>query len=253
MQRIFFLVSLPRAGNTLLGSILNQNKNIGCTANSVVFEILHQIFLIKKTDLFNNFPDHSSFNNVAHNIISNYYKDWKQEVIIDRSPATTPANLDYYNHSKYKFIFLKRDLVKIVKSFIHLYRQNGDQRSIEEIFTTDLINDNSYLMRCILAYTNGLKQINKNNYLVLEYEKLIANPQLEIDKIYKFLKLKTFNHRFKNLDKFSINKVFYNDEIYDSKLRNLHKIRTSLVCENQYDIELPKHIINFCRNLEKDM
>ena len=33
MERIIFLSSLPRAGNTLLGSILNQNKKIKVSPN----------------------------------------------------------------------------------------------------------------------------------------------------------------------------------------------------------------------------
>ena len=41
MKNIFFLSGLPRAGNTLLSSILNQNKNIACTANSILPNILY--------------------------------------------------------------------------------------------------------------------------------------------------------------------------------------------------------------------
>ena len=37
---LFFLVALPRSGNTLLASLLNQNPDIACTANSLTLEIL---------------------------------------------------------------------------------------------------------------------------------------------------------------------------------------------------------------------
>ena len=43
MKKIYFLCGLPRAGNTLLGSIVNQNKNIKITANSIVPDILYYL------------------------------------------------------------------------------------------------------------------------------------------------------------------------------------------------------------------
>ena len=57
-KKIFFLAGFPRAGNTLLTSILNQNPDICCTPNSLTLEIYKEIFLLKKTDVFLNYPDH---------------------------------------------------------------------------------------------------------------------------------------------------------------------------------------------------
>jgi hypothetical protein len=34
-RKLFFLVALPRSGNTLFASIMNQNKDIAATANSI--------------------------------------------------------------------------------------------------------------------------------------------------------------------------------------------------------------------------
>ena len=62
-KKIFFLAGFPRAGNTLLTSILNQNPDIGCTPNSVVLDIMKHTFLLKDTDVFQNFPDEQSLNN----------------------------------------------------------------------------------------------------------------------------------------------------------------------------------------------
>ena len=39
-KKLFFLVALPRSGNTLFASIINQNPNIVCTANSITLEIM---------------------------------------------------------------------------------------------------------------------------------------------------------------------------------------------------------------------
>jgi len=57
-RKLFFLVAIPRSGNTLLASILNQNPEIASTANSMTLEIMKVLFLLKQTDVFKNYPDH---------------------------------------------------------------------------------------------------------------------------------------------------------------------------------------------------
>ena len=68
---IVFLCSIPRAGNTLLGSIINQNKKIKLSPNSISLDILHQLHCLKETPIFKNFPKHSSLDNVIRNLIYN--------------------------------------------------------------------------------------------------------------------------------------------------------------------------------------
>ena len=91
-RKLFFLVALPRSGNTLFASIINQNPKIACTANSVTLEIIKNLYLIKTTDTFQNFPDHKSLDHVLDNVYNLYYKDWPQRIIIDRGPALTSDN-----------------------------------------------------------------------------------------------------------------------------------------------------------------
>ena len=91
-RKLFFLVALPRSGNTLFASIMNQNPEIACTANSVTLQIMKNLFLVKTTDTFKNFPDYRSLDNVMDNVFTNYYQQWPQRIIIDRGPALTSAN-----------------------------------------------------------------------------------------------------------------------------------------------------------------
>jgi hypothetical protein len=67
-KKIFFLLALPRSGNTLFGSIMNQNPDIGCTANSITLEIMKDLFLLKQTDVFKNYPDEKSLDNVMNSV-----------------------------------------------------------------------------------------------------------------------------------------------------------------------------------------
>ena len=57
-------MALPRSGNTLFASLINQNPNLVCTANSITLEIMKELYLLKQTDVFQNFPDHRSMDNV---------------------------------------------------------------------------------------------------------------------------------------------------------------------------------------------
>ena len=80
-MELYFCINLQRSGNTLLGSILNQNPNITFTANSPLTEIIYQLDLIKITDKTSlNFPDNISFDNLitksfyTYSVIYGYYK-----------------------------------------------------------------------------------------------------------------------------------------------------------------------------------
>ena len=71
-KKLFFLVAMPRSGNTVFASLMNQNPEIATTANSITLEIMKDLFLLKETDVFQNFPDHKSLDNVMDSVYDNY-------------------------------------------------------------------------------------------------------------------------------------------------------------------------------------
>ena len=56
-KQLFFLVALPRSGNTLFASIINQNPEIAATPNSITLEIMKDLFFLKQTDVFQTYVD----------------------------------------------------------------------------------------------------------------------------------------------------------------------------------------------------
>ena len=42
-KKLFFLMGMPRSGNTLFASIMNQNPEIACTPNSLTLEIIKDL------------------------------------------------------------------------------------------------------------------------------------------------------------------------------------------------------------------
>ena len=67
-KKLFFLVALPRSGNTLFASIMNQNPDIAATPNSITLEIMKDLFFLKNTDIFQNYPDHKSLDNILDSV-----------------------------------------------------------------------------------------------------------------------------------------------------------------------------------------
>jgi hypothetical protein len=244
MKEYYFLTSLPRSGNTLLGSIINQNSKLNITANSILTDVIYQLDLIKNYSIYKNFPDKNSFNNIIKNVFNNYYKDWKAKYIIDRAPWGTPGNLILLKSiiKKPKFIILYRPVLECLASYIKIQKPNNVEESCHQ-----LMSDNGIIEKNLFSIKNIIKE--KEDYIIINYLDLINKPLEQINKIYKFLNIKNFNHAFENFNDFSANNIKYDDTILNIPL---HKIRTNKIELNKYKIEnyLPPNIIKQYSNLD---
>jgi sulfotransferase len=244
MKEIHFLTGLPRSGNTLLGSIINQNPNLNLTANSILTDIIYQLYLLKNSIVFNNFPDHDSLDNVIKNVFNNYYKNWKAKFIIDRSVWGTPANLKLLKSivKKPKFIILYRPILECLASFIKIEKPSNVREKCHE-----LMQEEGMIGKSLWSIKNIIKE--KENYIIIKYSNLIKTPIKETNKIYEFLNIDKFNHTFKKFNDFSANNIKYNDSVLNAPL---HKIRTNQIKLNKYKIEdyLPADIIKQYSNLD---
>ena len=249
-KKYYFLVGLPRAGNTLLSSILNQNKNISVSANSPISEILYNLEVSKSYDIaLQNFPDYDSFDNIQRNIFINYYQNRKANIIIDRSAWGTPDNfniLKKYCPNEIKMVVLVRDILEVLASFIKWSKENPNNFIDKISHSTEeqcnfLMNPNGQIVRELLAIDNLLKEDKKYSHFI-DYNEFVANPYNHISKIYDYLKIPRYNHQLKNFTQFSANSISYDDRCLGN---NLHTIRTSVVSKINYSIAdyLPKLVI----------
>ena len=249
-RKLFFLVALPRSGNTLFASIMNQNPEIACTANSVTLDIIKNLYLIKATETFQNFPDHKSLDNVLDNVYNLYYKDWPQRIIIDRGPVMlsgNPGNFELIKkHFKYKFkcIVLLRDLMDVFASYIQWYTENPN--SFVNKYGKNDEEKLLFLMKEEGAIIKQIKSIqNSYNYpdicYHVRYDDIVINPEQEFKKIYKFLDEPYFEHYFDNLDQVKVNGLSYDDRIVGD---NMHKLFDGPVRKvyNPYIEKIPKSI-----------
>jgi hypothetical protein len=246
-KQIYFLCAMPRSGNTLFASIMNQNPELVVTPNSITLEIMKDLFLLKRTDTFQNFPDEQSLDNVLDAVYPLYYKNWNYKTIIDRGPICTPANLMVMQkHFKQpiRCIVIVRDLLDVLASYIKWF----------ETEPTSFLNKHKTIedkLSNVMAKEGAVaKELMSIQYLLhhtemavfIKYDDLVKNPEQEIRKVYTFLNLPYFNHHFIDLDQITVNGLQYSDGIVG---KNMHTIRTEKIMkvENEYKKLIPERFI----------
>ena len=245
-KQLFFLVAQPRSGNTLFTSIMNQNPEIACTPNSITLEIMKDLFLLKQTDVFQNYPDHRSLDNVLDVVYDTYYKYWPQPIIIDRGPVMTEGNLYLMQkHFKrpFKCIVLLRDTVDVLASYMKWYTENPDA-FVNKLANTDeeklsiVMNKEGAVAKDLEAIKNSYNYKDMCHYV--KYDDLVSQPEQEIRKVYQFMNLPYFNHRFQDLQQVEVNGMKYDDTIVG---KNMHNIRSVVrKVHNPYIDKIPERI-----------
>ena len=244
-------MAMPRSGNTLFASLMNQNPNLVCTANSITLEIMKDLFLLKQTDVFQNFPDHRSMDNVMDSVYDLYYKHWPQQYIIDRGPVMTPGNfaiMQQHFKQPIKCIIIWRNLMDVLASYIKWFENEPSsfvnkygKNTIEEKLMM-LMNKDGAVAKELIAIQNALKPEYRHMSHVIRYEDLVTNPENTLRSIYNFFEIDYYPHRFHNLSQVNINGLSYDDRVVGNKM---HTIKTEMKLEeNPYKKMIPQSIID---------
>ena len=243
-KKINFISTMPRSGSTLLATLFNQSKDLSMTANSILPDMLYEMSKLKNFSIYENFPDQVSFDNVLHNIFNLYYKNWKASTILDKGPWGTPANLYLLQqiYKKLKFVILYRPVLECLASFV----RTDDFKDIDE-YCDYRMNINGRIGKELHSIKNLIE--TKQDVYISTYKKLTLNPQLEINKMRKFLGLDSFKINPLVLSQLKINKISYDDDTISAPL---HKLKLGKIKNNPISIEktLPKHIIKKYSNLD---
>ena len=246
-KQLFFLMGMPRSGNTLFASLMNQNPKLVVTANSITLEIMKDLFLLKQTDVFQNYPDHKSLDNVLDSVYDIYYKNWPQQYIIDRGPVMTKENFALMQkHFKrpFKCIVLLRDLMDVLASYMKWYTENPDSFVNRFNLQDDdeklgkIMNNDGAVAKELTAIQNSFNY--KDQCYYLKYDDLVTDPERCIKEVYNFLNIPYYPHQFQNLQQVNINGLGYNDGIMG---KNMHTIRNEIKKEyNPYIEKIPQRI-----------
>jgi sulfotransferase len=238
-KKYYFLAGLPRSGNTVLSSILNQNTDIYSSPLSTVSEYMWQCHLGKSNlESFLTNPHPNRSDNVISKIIENYYDDVDKPIIFDRdknwaSPDNIKMMNQYFNFTP-KIVYTTRPIIEILASLIAIYKDQMVEIMEESEFTYNInLTKNENLCDFImseygqvgrlLSALYSIDHLNNGNIHIVKYEDILYNPQKTMDGIYDFLKIDRFNHNFTNIKKVDQE----NDDIVGHP-KNLHKIRQKL-------------------------
>ena len=231
------------------------------TANSIVPDILWNLHCERENSLtFKNFPDHQSYDDLMSGVFDCYYKNWKSDIIIDRSNWGSPNNLkllEKYCPNKPKFILLVRDILQVLASFIKWSKENKPNFIDYETNNAPTELKCDFLMRpdlqIVQEYTAIHNLYQKENCLLITYDQLVNDTKNIIGKVYDFIELDLYNHIFKNISQLKVNGILYNDTIVG---KNLHYVK-SKITKTDYEVKeyLPQSVIkkygslNFWENI----
>jgi len=254
-KKIFFISGFPRAGNTILASILNQNPDVYATGRSVVPDIFFKLDSIKNECInLKYYPDNQiGLNNVYSNIFNSFYSNINKKYIIERGDWITPynyPNLLKWFKGKPKIIILVRDIIDIIKSYLKLCIKNPNfhinlfYNSLDKttLYKSELetkidiiVNYDNIINRCIY----GIHWLKKEKYikdlLVVNYDEIIKSPNKTLKKIYSYLEIPFYKHIFKNFKHLN-----YDDSILEAPM---HDIRVEKLSKEKNNIFIPKEII----------
>jgi sulfotransferase len=212
-KQYIFLAGLPRAGSTLLTSILNQNPDIFASSSSPVCDALyhtHQMWYSRQALQAN--PNPTAVQNVVRSLIPAFYANRTEPIIIDKAFTWgTPDNLAVLiNALGYvpKFIVMDRDMNEILSSFQRLV-DNSPNFNIDLQTTT--------IDPCVMSHRNLLSQIPEQCF-VISYERLCNDTTHLLKEFYNFIGQPNFQHDLSHI----VNTCTDDDSVWG--LTDMHKI-----------------------------
>jgi hypothetical protein len=227
MQKLYYLAGLPRAGSTLLGTLLSQRPDTFVSATSGLIDVMgatvtawensHQTKGGESTDVLYN---------ILKGIVQGKYQDQTKPVILDKSRGwaspiiqATMANVA----GTPKIIAPVRPIAECLASFMKVAKWKGTTKDF--VRGTELAD---HLFKSYQALKDGYETYPENILFVV-YNDLLEDPQRECDRIAEFLGLEKFEHCLEGL----VNPVPENDaEVWG--IPDLHYVRPT-VSKNEYD------------------
>jgi hypothetical protein len=148
-----------------------------------------------------------------------YYSEVTRPFVIDKCRTwTAPDNVKMLRHyvtPQPKIVVLTRDPSDIIASFKSLFERNN-RNDFDTSGMADEFNRN------ILCTQMAIDANDPKTFLFVEFENLINNAQIELNRIYKFLDLEPYEHDLNNI--VTVNPE--NDKVYG--LEGMHSVRQTI-------------------------
>ena len=239
------MAGLPRAGSTLLSTLLNQNPRFYSGPSSPVLGAMyatHDNFI--GNELYTGYPKPDQVNEIIGSMIEHWYSDIDQPVVIDKNRAwcARVPFIEGYIQQEVKIIVPVRRVDEILASILTMIHRNtfveGQPRINfvdEQLVKANIpISDETrcqYLLTAqggivwesLNATKIGVDEGHSDKFHYVDYNDLITDPQGQLNEIYEFLGEESFEHTFDNLSN-----EHREDDIATYGLGDMHEVHSKL-------------------------
>ena len=260
MKKFYFMAGLPRAGSTLLSTLLNQNPRLYSGPSSPVLGAMYAIhnnFI--SNELYTGYPKPDAVNQIIGSVIENWYYDVEKPVVIDKNRAwcARVPFIEGYIKQEAKIIVPVRRIDEILTSILTMIKRNPFKDGQPRINFVDeylvkanipindenrcqhLLNPDGIVWESLNATKLGVDEGHSDKFHYVDYNDLVNDPQTELNKIYTFLGEESFEHTFDNLSN-----QHREDDITTYGLGDMHEVHSKLEKTSSDPLEvLPSSII----------
>ena len=268
-KKFYFMAGLPRAGSTLLSTLLNQNPRFHSGPSSPVLGAMfatHDNF--QNNELYTGYPKPNQVNEIVGSVIRHWYSDVEQEVIFDKNRAwcARVPFIEGYVGQEAKIIVPVRRVDEILTSLLTMVHRNTFVEGQPRINFVDeqLVKNNipisdetrcQYLLTAqggivyesLNATKMGVDEGHSDKFHYVDYNDLVTDPQGELNNIYEFLGEESFEHTFDNLSN-----EHREDDLTTYGLSDMHEVHSKLEKTSADPSEvLPESIIKLYNDNKK--
>ena len=239
------MAGLPRAGSTLLSTLLNQNPRIYSGPSSPVLGAMyatHENF--QSNELYTGYPKPDQVNEIIGSVIEHWYSDIDKPVVIDKNRAwcARVPFIEGYIKQEAKVIVPVRRIDEILASILRMIKRNPFKEGQPRINFVDeqlvkfnipindenrcqylLSNQGGIVWESLNATKLGVDEGHSDKFLFVDYNDLVKDPQKELNEIYEFLGEEPFEHTFENLSN-----NHREDDITTYGLGDMHEVHSEL-------------------------
>ena len=243
-KKFYFMAGLPRAGSTLLSTLLNQNPRFYSGPSSPVLGTMYGIHEdFQSNELYTGYPKPNQVNEIIGSVIEHWYSDIDKPVVIDKNRAwcARVPFIEGYIQQEAKIIVPVRRVDEIVASILTMIKRNPFKEGQPRINFVDeylvkanipindenrcqhLMNPDGIIWESLNATKLGVDEGHSDKFLFVDYNDLVNDPQRELNKIYTFLGEESFEHSFNGLSN-----QHREDDITTYGLGDMHEVHSKL-------------------------
>lgn len=219
-KTFYFMAGLPRAGSTVLSSILNQNPRFHAGPSSPVLSVMQTLENhFRKDELFYGYPKPEQARQIIFSIPFQFYSDIEKPVVFDKNrgwPWRIPL-IEMFTGQTARIICPVRSTAEVLASMIRMVHRNPQAKEGEPLNFIDdqlvklniplsddarceqIAGPQGILGQSVSAIVDAFQQGMGDRIHLVEYHDLVGRPEETLQAIYRFLGEEYYPHSFNSL------------------------------------------------------